>query len=101
MSQFPMNIESAVTFLFQRSHFIKALYIPYKERHCASRLLNDLNHFVLSFPPLRITLPIYYFVEIISLHVNTSSEHRKHLIMGLKQICSILGSVKLFSLSSK
>lgn len=60
----------------------------------------DLNHFVLSFPPLRIILSIYYFVEINSLNVNTSSKQRKHLIMGLKEIHSIPGSVKLFFLFS-
>lgn len=59
-----------------------------------------INHFVLSFPPLSIALSIYYFVEIIRLHVNTSTEQRKHLIMGLKEICSILGSVKLLFLSA-
>lgn len=59
-----------------------------------------LNHFVLSFPPPSIALSIYYFVEIIRLHVNTSTEQRKHLIMGLKEICSILGSVKLLFLSA-
>lgn len=37
--------------LLQRSDVIKALHIPYKERHWASWLLYDLNHFVLSFPP--------------------------------------------------
>lgn len=59
-----------------------------------------INHFVLSFPPLRIALSIYYFVEIIRLHVNTSTEQGKHLIMGLKEICNILGSVKLLFLSA-
>lgn len=60
----------------------------------------DINHLVLSFPPRRIALSIYYFVEIIRLHVNTSTEQGKHLIMGLKEICSILGSVKLLFLSA-
>lgn len=59
-----------------------------------------INQFVLSFPPLSISLSIYYFVEIIRLHVNTSTEQGKHLIMGLKEICSILGSVKLLFLSA-
>ena len=48
----------------------------------------------LSHPP-RITFPIYSYVEIIRLHVNTSSEWRKHLIMSLKEISCILGSVML------
>lgn len=60
----------------------------------------SINYFVLSFPPLSIALSIYYVVEIIRLHVNTSTEQGKHLITGLKEICRILGSVKLLFLSA-
>lgn len=56
---------------------------------------------MLSFPPLRITVSICYFVEIISLNVNTSFVQRKHLIMGLIEICNILGCVELLFPSSK